>query len=135
MQHVGLPHQGTNLAEQALLLLGDLLHVVAFTLRRLVTIDVVDADTVGRRRQRACHRLQGAGADRCHDGTGFAVQPGKRRGGMGHLHLVAAVDGTGHAFFVIDPQYLAKICRAMPENRKVFPHALPQQAQNQALRQ
>ncbi len=135
MQHVGLAHQRRELAEQPLLRLGDLLHVVAFAARRLVAIDVVDADAVRGGRQRSGHGLQRARPDRGDDGGRLAIGPGQRGGGMGHLHLVAAIDRPRHALFVIDAQHLAEIRRAVAEDGEIFPHTLLQKPEDERFGQ
>jgi hypothetical protein len=120
VQHVGAAHQRRQAAIETLLLLGDLLHVVAFAKGRLVAVDVIDADPVGGGCQRAGKRLQGARADRGDDGRRLAILPFQRRGRMGHGHLVAAVDGAGDALLLVDAQHLAKIGRAVPEDRQIL---------------
>ena len=47
VEHVGFAHQCRELAEEALGVLGDGLHVGAFAVRGLVPVDVIDADPVG----------------------------------------------------------------------------------------
>ena len=135
VQHVGLPHQRRDLAVQALQRLGYLLHVVAFTVRRLVAIDVVHADAVGGCRQRTRHRLQAARTDRRDHGAGLAVHPGQRRAGMRHLHFVAEIEDLRDAGLGVHAQHLGQVGGAMAEDPEVLGDALPQQAQHQALGQ
>ncbi len=52
---------------------------------------------------------------------------------MGHLHLIAAVDGPNEAFLLVDPHNLAEVGGPVAENREVLSDALLQKAENQAL--
>jgi hypothetical protein len=124
VQHVGAAHDCRHLAEQALLLLRHLLHVAAFAEGRLIAVDVIDADAVRGRRQRAGECLQGAGADGRYHRRGLAVLPPERRGRMRHGHLVAAVEGAGDAFLLVDAQHLAEVGRAVAEDGQIFAHPL-----------
>ena len=135
MQHVGLAHDRGHLAEQALLLLRHLLHVVAFAEGRLVAVDVIDADAVRRGRQRTGEGLHRARTDRGHDRGDFAVLPAQRGGGVRHLHFVAAIDGAGYAFFLVDAQHFAEIGRAVAEDGEILAHALLEQTEHQRFGQ
>ena len=46
MERIGLPHQGPHFTKDALLGLGDLLHIVALPICRFVTVDVIYTDTI-----------------------------------------------------------------------------------------
>jgi hypothetical protein len=120
VQDVGAAHQRRQPAVEMLLVLRDLLHVVAFAEGRFVAVDVVDADAVGGRGERAGERLQGAGADRGDDGRRLAILPFERRRGVRHRHFVAAVDGAGDAFLAVDAQDLGEVGRAVAEDREIL---------------
>ena len=54
---------------------------------------------------------------------------------MRHLHLIAAIDCAGRSFLLVDAQHIAEISRSVAEDREVFAHALPEQAEHERLRQ
>ena len=135
VQRVGLPHQRAHLAEDPLIGLRHLLHVISFTARRLVPVNVIDTDPVRRRRERARHGLQAPRPDGRDHRRRLACHPGMGGCGMGHFHLVATVHNLHDAFLVVDAQYLSEIGRAMAENCIILCHALFQQPDNQRFRQ
>ena len=126
---------GRHAAEQALLLLRHLLHVVTFAEGRFVTVDVIDADAVRCGGERACKGLHRTRPDRCDHRGEFAVLPAQCRRGMRHFDLVAAVDRAGNALFLVNAQHIAEIGRAVAENSEVFANALLQQTEHQRFRQ
>ena len=126
-------HQGGDSPEHALVRLRYLLHVVAFAMRRLVTVEMVDADSVRRGRERSGHRLQRTRSDRGHHRAGLAVDPAKRRAGVGHRDLVAELPASHQSVRFVDPQNLRDRGRSVAENRQVLGDVLPHQAENQRL--
>src|SRR5262249_52195822 len=134
VQDIRLAQYRGHTTEQALLLLRHLLHVVAFAESRLVTVDVIDADTIRRRCERACKSLHRARADRRNDRRQLTILPAQGRGGMGHLHFIAAIDGSSRALFIIDAEDIAEIGRTMPEDRKILAYTLFQQTQHESFR-
>ncbi len=134
VQNIRLAHDRGHATEQALLLLWHLLHVVAFAEGRFVSVDMIDADAVRRRRERAGKSLHRAWSNRRNDRRQLAILPAKGRGRVCHLHFVAAIDGPCRAFFFIDAQDIAEIGRAVPEDRKILAHALFQKTENERLR-
>ena len=135
VQGVGASHQCGDLAVDPLHRLGDLLHVVAFPMRRLVPVDVVDADAVGTGRQRSGHGLQGARADRGDDGAAFAIGPAQRCRRMRHFDLVAELPGADESVRFVDAQGLGQRRGAMAEDGEELTHALAHQAEQQRLAQ
>ena len=134
VQNIRLAHDRRHATEQALLLLRHLLHVVAFAERRFVSVDVIDADAVRRRRKRTGKSLHRAWSDRRNDRRQLAILPAQRRGRVCHLHFVATIDGPCRAFFFIDAQDIAEIGRAVTEDRKILAHALFQQTEDERFR-
>ena len=135
VQDEGAAENRGHAAEGALLLLGPLLHVVAFAVSRLVAVDMINADAVRRRRQRAGEGLHRAGPDRRDHGGQFVILPAQRGGRMRHLDFVAAIDRAGRALLLIDAQDIAEIGRAMAEYGEIFSDPLLQQAKHQRFRQ
>ena len=116
---------GGDLAEQALLLLRHLLHVVAFADRssRRRRCD--------RRRRRSRPPRASRRAPACAPGPievttadNLAVLPAQRGRGMRHRDLVAEVERAGDPLFLVDAQHVAEIGRAVSEDREIFAHAL-----------
>jgi hypothetical protein len=54
---------------------------------------------------------------------------------MRHLDLIAAIDRSGCALFLINAQHIAEIGRAVTEYREVLANALLEQSQDQGFRQ
>ena len=135
VERVRRAHQRGDSSEQPLVRLGDLLHIVAFAVSRLVAVEVIDADPVRSRGERSGHRLKGARADRRDDGGDFAVNPRKRGGGVRHLHLVAKLPAANETVAFVDAQHLRDRGAAVPEHRQVFGHALPHQTDEQRFDQ
>ena len=135
VKHVRLAHDGRHAAEQALLLLRHLLHVIAFAESRFIAVNVIDADAVRCGSERAREGLHGARADRRDHRGDLAVLPTQGRRGVRHFDFVAAVDRPRSALFLIDAQHIAEIGRAVSENCKVLAHALLQQAEHKRFGQ
>ena len=102
VQHIGLAHHRRHAAEQSLLLLRHLLHVVAFAEGRFIAVDMIDADTIRGRSERTGEGLHCARPDRCHNRRQLSILPAQCRGGMGHFHFVSAIDRAGYALFLVD---------------------------------
>ena len=134
MQRVGLADIRGHPSVDALHRLRHLLHIVAFAEGRLVSVDVIDADTVGCRRERSCQRLQCPRSNRGDDRWRLSVGPSQCGCGVRHLDFVATIDRLGHTFFVIDPQHVADVGRTMTEDGKECGHLLLQEPQNQGFR-
>ena len=135
MQDVATAHHRREPAERPLFRLRDLLHVVAFAVRRLVAVDVIDADSVRGCRERAGEGLKRAGTDGGDDGGDLPILPGELGRGVRHGHFVAKLPGAGHAGLLVDPERLCERGVAVAEDRKVLAHALLQQAQHKRLDQ
>ena len=88
---------------------GNLLHVVAFTVSRFVTVDMIDADAVGRSRKRTRKRLEGAWADGSHDGGRLSVNPSKGGGRVSHGDFIATMVNADDLFLGVNPEGLAKL--------------------------
>ena len=97
VKNIGLTHQSRHLSVQMLLLLGNLLHVIAFTPGCFVAIDVVKADTIARCSQRTGHGLKRSGADGGHYSTRLLPCPGQSRASMRHFDFIAEVENLRHA--------------------------------------
>ncbi len=134
MQRVGLADIRGHPSVDALHRFRHLLHIVAFAEGRLVSVDVIDADTVGCCRDRSCQRLQCPGSNRGDDRRRLSVGPSQRGCRMSHLNFVATIDRLGHTFFVIDPQHVADVGGTMTEDGKECSHLLLQEPQNQGFR-
>jgi hypothetical protein len=130
----GFSHDAGEASEEVLLALWHLLHVVALAVRGLVAVDVPHADSIGGTGQGSGQGLEGAGPDRRHHGRGLTVVPAKRGRGVGHGHLVAALEGTHHPFLLIDAQHLTERGAAVPEDDQVLGDALSEQPQHESLR-
>ncbi|MBP1775998.1 MAG: hypothetical protein H6Q86_2004 [candidate division NC10 bacterium] len=135
VQDVRFPHEGGKLAEEALDMLRDGLHVRPFPVGRLVAVDVVDADAVGCGGEGARERLQRPRSDGGDDRRRLAVQPLQRSGGVGHGGFVAEVEGPREAGRLVDPEHLREVGGPMPEHRQVLPHALFEKPEDQPLSQ
>ena len=128
-------HQRGDPSEQPLIRLGDLLHVVAFAVGRLVAVEVVDADSVRGGGERSSHRLKGPWTDRRDDGGDLAVDPRERRRRVRHLDLVAKLPAANESMAFVDAQHLGDRGAAMPEHRQIFGHALAHQTHEQRFNQ
>ena len=130
VQRVGSAHQCRDAPEESLFGFRHLLHVVAFTAGRFVTIDVVEPDAIGRGGKGPGHRLEGARSDRRHHGGCLAVDPAQCRARMGHFDLVAELVSADQPGLFIDPERLRELRRTMTEDHQVLGDALAHQPQN-----
>src|SRR4029079_6802942 len=102
-------------AEQSLLLLRHLLHIVAFAEGRFVAVDMVDADTMRGRSERTGEGLHCSRPDRCHNRRQLSILPAQCRGGMSHFNFVAAIDSAGRTLFLNKAEDVAEIGVSVPK--------------------
>src|SRR6202020_969984 len=126
MQNVRAAENVGQAAELTLPRADRLLHIVAFAVGRLVAIEVIDANSVGRCSEGARVSLKGAGTNRSQNRRRLAIDPGQRGCGVRHRHFVSALKETKDALFGVDAQDVANVGVSMPEAPEEFSHTLLQ---------
>ncbi len=135
MQLVRAAHGAEEFLEQALVRPGDLLHVGAFVLGRLIAHQQPHAQPVTGCGQRTGQRVHGAGAYGGEHGAFFARDPAQGGRGVDRLGFMAHRKDLDQARLRVYPQHLADIGGTMPEDTDIVAHPLHQQAQHNRLRQ
>jgi hypothetical protein len=104
MQNVRSAENVGQAAELTLPRADHLLHVVPLAVGRLVAIEVIDANAVGRCGEGARVSLKCAGTNRSQNRRRLAIDPGERCRRVSHRHFVSALKETQDALFGVDAQ-------------------------------
>ena len=110
MQNIRSAENVGQTAELTLPRADHLLHIVAFTVGRLVAIEVIDADAVGCCGEGARVSLKRTGTNRSQNRRRLAIDPSERSCRVSHRHFVSTLKKAEDALFGVNAQDLANVC-------------------------
>ena len=134
MQNIRSAENVGQAAELTLPRADHLLHIVPFAVGRLVAIEVIDANSVGRCGEGARVSLKRAGTNRSQNRRRLAIDPSERSCRVSHRHFVSALKEAQDALFGINAQDLANVGVSVPEDAEELSYPLFQQSEDDAFR-
>ena len=102
MQNIGSAENVGQAAKLTLPRADDLLHILPLAVGRLVAIEVIDANAVGRCGEGARESLKSAGTNRSENRRRLAIDPGEPSRRVGHRHFVSALKEAQGALFGVE---------------------------------